>query len=1023
MAKCAARVANPVEGDCVTYPPQEIAKLLFATVRLTVLFAGFFGVPALGTPTLTPVLMADSEEFENGPARLLIRRCLECHQGSQPSGGLSLSSREGLLKGGDSGAVLGGDSGGGLLVERVKSGEMPPPLRGVSQKLSPEEAQVLQSWIEAGAPWPKGRVLDLYEATTDVRGGRDWWSFQPIARPEVPSVRHPSGSQNPIDAFIYSQLKTEGMEPAPEADSRTLLRRLHADVTGLPPTAAALDEFAANASMVRYEQLVDELLAQPQFGERWARHWLDVVRYAETSGYERDQPKPHAWKYRDWVVNAMNSDLPYNEFVRQQLAGDELPDRTEQTVIATGFLRLGTWNDEPNDPEDYQYERLEDLVHVTSSAFLGLTVKCARCHDHKFDPIPQTDYYHMAASFWAGPIGTRGRDLLGGPSAEELGYSEVLGWTDISREPPPLFLLKNGDRHRPLDEVQPATLSLVPGQYSKFTSIPTDTPGTTGRRRQLADWIASDQNPLTARVIVNRLWLHHFGQALVRSPDNFGYTGEKPTHPELLDYLASELIRGGWKLKPLHRLILTSATWRQSSLHPLAEEYNRKDAANRWWWRANRRRLDAESLRDAFLASSGEIDLRVGGPSFYPTISADALEGLSRKSGAWTASPEKEQRRRSLYIFTQRSLLSPMMTTFDMSDTTLPCGQRDVTIVAPQALTLLNNEFVHQRSENLAEAIVQRTSDPRDRIIQIWRSILLRDPVDEELQIAEQHVNRQLKRFKDLRESSNQSGDLSPAVKVSIPSDMVLHLNASEGVSTSDDGRVTRWVDGSGQGHDAVSVEIQQSPQFVSDAIHGRPAIRFGGRPQFMRITGPVLSSDEMSVFAVVTDRSSAGHREIVSNWSGNDGNSGSSVFVGMTGESAVRFSDAVSGVGEIRDRTSPFLLTAVNGPHGVSLFQQNTSVYSSTQRLPERRLDTPWVLGQQGNIDGEYWVGEIAELIVYNRELSDDERKAVTASLMERYQLPELSGPAAIVRTPEIQAWASLCLVLLNSNEFAYID
>jgi hypothetical protein len=688
-------------------------------------------------------------DFERDIAPLLVRRCMECHQERQSAGGLVLASHDKALAGGDSGEVLvPGRPDESLLIERVTAGEMPPELRGVPQPLPKDEVELLRRWIAEGAAWPEGRVLDLYERTSDVRGGRDWWSLQPVERVEPPTLQNSARAANPIDVFLLARLETEGLTPAPPADARVLVRRLYLDLTGLPPTAEEIEAFSADRSPDAYDRLVDRLLASPHYGERWARHWLDVVRFAETSGYERDQTKPFAWKYRDWVVAALNHDLPYDRFILEQLAGDELPDSAdrEQSLIATGFLRLGTWNDEPNDPQDYKYERLEDLVHATSSAFLGLTVKCARCHDHKFDPIPQVDYYRMAAAFWPGPIEPRERELLGGPSEQELGMKGVLAWTDVTPAPAPLHLLKNGERAHPQQAVTAGTLSFSPELYCDFTPSG-EGAKTTGRRLQLARWIADSRNPLTARVLVNRIWQHHFGEGLVRSPDNFGFTGERPTHPELLDWLTDEFLRGGWRLKPLHRLIVTSAAYRQSSLHPQYRQHQARDAANRLWWRAERRRLDAETLRDSLLAASGELDLHMGGPSFRPTISPEALEGLSRKAAAWEPSPREEQLRRSLYIFTQRSLLPPMMTAFDFIDTTLPCGRRDVTTVAPQALTLLNNEFSHQRAMSLAQRVLQAEGTMEQRAVKAWRLALGRSPHEGELRLALEHVERQRTRF------------------------------------------------------------------------------------------------------------------------------------------------------------------------------------------------------------------------------------------------------------------------------------
>ena len=341
----------------------------------------------------TVQLMAQSTEqnavlaaadFETHVAPLLIKRCVECHQGANPSGGLLLTSRARLVQGGESGAAVDQQNpAASYLLERITSGEMPPEIQDRSQALPDDEIKLIRRWIEGGAKWPEDRTLDYFERTNDVRAGRDWWSLQPLVRPPVPLLKDKPQPDNPIDAFIRAALDEQGIAPAPRADRRTLIRRLHYDLIGLPPSEAVISAFENDKDPEAWENLVDRLLQMPQYGERWARYWLDLARYADTSGYERDQEKPFAWKYRDWVVQAFNSDMPYNQFIIEQLAGDEIENRSEQSVIGTGFLRLGTWNDEPNDRLDYQYERLEDLVHTTSSAFFALTVKCARCHSHK----------------------------------------------------------------------------------------------------------------------------------------------------------------------------------------------------------------------------------------------------------------------------------------------------------------------------------------------------------------------------------------------------------------------------------------------------------------------------------------------------------------------------------------------------------------------------------------------------------------------------------------------------------------
>jgi len=601
-------------------------------------------------------------------------------------------------------------------------------------------------------------TLLLVGTVAAAAGGNapDLWSLRPVERRSPPRIGSRAESpgiagarpENAIDDFILARLAEEHMEPAPAADPRTLIRRACFDVTGLPPTAAEVETFVADTSPTAYARLVDRLLASPRFGERWARFWLDVARFAETDGYERDDVKAGAWRYRDWVIDALNQDMPYDRFVLEQLAGDEMPGHSAETLVATGFLRLGTWNDEPNDPAEYRYERLEDLVHVTSTAFLAVTVKCARCHDHKFDPILQTDYYRFAAHFWSGYVELP--NFHGGPTKEELGM-DLLGWTDRGPSSPPLHLLLKGDPRQEGPVVAPGFLSMIPA-LDRAVDPPPEGSRTTTRRLQLARWICDPRNPLTARVAVNRLWQHHLGAGLVRTPDNFGSKGDPPTHPELLDWLARELVDGGWSLKRLHRQILLSSTYRQASVHPREDAYALRDAENRLLWRANRRRLEAETLRDAMLVASGTLNLAAGGPSFSPVIGVEALEGLSKKENAWKASAAEARCRRSVYMFSKRSLILPLMTVFDFADTTQPCCQRDVTTVAPQALALLNNELAHELAGSMAARVAVEAGPAPDRRIETaWRIVFQRLPTPSEAEAAARHLERQEARFEAQR--------------------------------------------------------------------------------------------------------------------------------------------------------------------------------------------------------------------------------------------------------------------------------
>ena len=964
---------------------------------------------------LLPATLSAEVDFESDIAPLLASRCLECHHSAKPSGGLDLSTRAGLHRGGDTGRVVHpGDPAASEFIRRVREGEMPPESRGQSQQLPPTEVTLLTQWIAEGAKWPHDRQLDLYERTTHVRAGRDWWALQPVERPSPPLVQRNDWVRGPIDAFILAHLEAAGMSPAPEADRRTLIRRASFDLLGLPPTAKEVEQFAGDPDPHAYDRLIDRLLESPHYGERWARYWLDLVRFAETCGYERDQLKPNIWKYRDWVIDAFNNDVPYGRFVTEQLAGDEVPWRDEHSVVATGMLRAGTWNDEPNDPADYRYERLEDMVHTTCSAFIGLTVKCARCHDHKFDPIPQRDYYRVAGYFWPGYLGQANQ---GGPSAEQLGY-DVFGWTDRSATAEPIRRLVNGERHRSAEVVDPGFLSAIDSLDGQVEPPPAGSQTTT-RRLQFARWITNPENPLTARVFVNRLWLHHFGAGIVRTPNNFGFKGDLPTHPDLLDWLAVDFIEHGGMIKRMHRQIMLSSTYRQSSNHPRYDACAEKDFTNRLWWKFNRRRLDAEALRDAMLDVSGELNRERGGPSFYPEMSAEALDGLSRKESAWGNSTPQQRARRSVYMMTKRSRLLPFMTTFDFCDTTRPCGRRDVTTVAPQALALLNNHFVHARSAALARRVREDSDRDLNQLVdRAWQLALSRSPTAPESAAGIAHLEKQRAHYRTQLPSGDDALTAPPTDK------LVLWLRADRGVETDQRGGVQFWRDASPVREanllprDASQATPSARPRLVRNAIGGQPALSFDGDGDFLHLAGEVLSSPHFSIFAVVADHgTSDGSREIVSNWH-RRGRSVTSVFLGTRGSLGVRFTDAMPQGGKLDQPDTPFILTAVSGRDAATTFQ-NDRLLAASEALANRDLRAPYVIGTQGNYGSEWWQGRIAEIVVYDRTLGEKERNHVWRYLANRYGL-DLSDRR---RSPEQLALESLCHVLLNTNEFIYVD
>lgn len=674
--------------------------------------------------------------FEAKVRPVLIEGCFPCHGPKKQRGGLRLDSRAGLLTGGDHGpALVPGAPEWSLLISAVRQTDelkMPP-----KKKLPSAQIADLARWIQLGAPWPDAGPAPSAGPPSEypfAEEGRPHWAFQPLRRPAVPPVTDRAWPKNPIDAFILAGLEATGIAPNPPATKRELIRRVYYDLTGLPPAPAEVEAFAADPSPTAYAALVDRLLGSPHYGEKWGRHWLDLVRFAETNSYERDNPKPNAWRYRDYVIRAFNHDTPYDRFIREQLAGDELAARRDaalssavEAVIATGYYRLGIWDDEPTDPEQARYDGLDDIVATTGQVFLGLTLDCARCHDHKLDPIAQKDYYRLLAFFHnihpyrnGGPTDEMrvvatpdGRqtcvplipdpaDKPGPRRKKPRAGDTVLCVSEAGRQAPPTFVLLRGNPHV-------RGLQVEPGFPRVFQlpdpAIPTPPPAaaTTGRRLVLANWIASADNPMTARVMANRLWQHHFGRGIVRSSNNFGLQGDKPTHPQLVDWLAAELIATSWRLKPLHRLMLLSNAYQMSSRgNPRALAL---DPVNDRCWRFDVRRLGAEEIRDSMLAVTGQLNPRMYGPGVYVDIPREVLAGQSMPGAGWGKSSAREQARRSIYIHVKRSLLTPILESFDLAETDRTSPVRFVTIQPTQALGMLNGEFPQQQAKALAARV------------------------------------------------------------------------------------------------------------------------------------------------------------------------------------------------------------------------------------------------------------------------------------------------------------------------------
>ena len=824
-------------------------------------------VTALGLPAQL--------SFDEQVLPVLQKNCVTCHGASQQMAGYDMRTRESALRGGAAGvAVVPGKPDDSPLYRRVSGVQQPAmPLGG---KLTQSEIATLRRWIEEGAHWSAAAASVDTPAAPKAAGisaqDPSWWAFQkPVRR------NPPAGAAHPVDAFILARLKEKGLAPAPPAGRHTLLRRAYLDLTGLPPSPEEADAFLNDSSPGAFAKLVDRLLASPRYGERWGRHWLDVARYADSGGYEQDFSYPNAWRYRDYVIGAFNQDKPYDRFIREQIAGDELDDADYDALIATGFHRVGaTVGFREKDNPQYRFTYLDDLIGTTTRAFLGLTVSCARCHDHKFDPISQMDYHRLMASFYPyinydHPLApphevaeyngrkraleariqplkdkireieepyrkqafdqklatfpadiqaavktppeqrTEGQKLLAtqvltirppnyralmktadrqtvsrlseeikqlerelpkplpvamgirdgdyrlaplGPGDDEAPGKGVKGdEEDLNSsyapepgeryKPPKSYFLERGDYMSRGPEVQPGFLEVLGDFGIPAAILPADKRVTTGRRRALAEWIASQENPLTARVMVNRIWQHHFGRGLVTTASNFGRMGRLPSHPELLDWLATEFVRSGWSVKHMHRLILSSETYRRASEFDAAPAL-KADPENTLLWRYPLRRLEGEAIRDVILAVSGNLNLQAGGPPYFPPVPERVRESVAK--GIWSVTDEgPEVWRRGVYSYFKRGMKYPMFEVFDQPDPNVTCEARTVSTVPTQALTLLNNEFVLQQARAFAARVLKTAGAEQDSQVRMaYRLAFSREPSPAELRENVAFLNRQL---------------------------------------------------------------------------------------------------------------------------------------------------------------------------------------------------------------------------------------------------------------------------------------
>ena len=766
--------------------------------------------------------------FEEQIKPILARHCFQCHShaAGKDNGGLMLDARGSMLVGGDSGAALvPGKPEESLLITAVKFEEDYPrmPPKG---KIPEADVKALVEWVRIGAPWPGSEdavVAKPREKITDE--DRKYWAFQPVKHPQPPEVADAAWSVNPIDRFIRARLDAEGLSPSPPAEKGALLRRLYFDLVGLPPSAEEIDAFERDDAPDAYEKTVDRLLASPRYGERWARHWLDLVRYAESDGYRIDDYRPDAWRYRDYVIRSFNADKPYDQFVREQLAGDELTPDDPDALLATNYLTLGIYEYNNRDVRTQWSNMLNDVTDVTSDVFLGLGLGCARCHDHKFDPILQKDYFALQAFLapmqptYDLPLATRAeqaeyrkrltawendaakilaeieaveaparekaaksaiekfpsdiQDILNRPFAKRtplekqigaLAYRQVtyeydrldrtfkdaqkqklvelrkqlsahaankpeplpVAWTvrDVDAEAPPVTIPKKGN-----DSIEPAFLTVLghaPPKIAPPPAVKKLGEKSTGRRTALAEWLTRNDNPLTARVMVNRIWQYHFGRGIVPTSSDFGRLGELPSHPDLLDWLTSEFVAEGWRLKPLHRQIVLSQTYRQSALAPAPKEALLKDPENRLLWRMTNRRLDAEQVRDALLAATGKLDLTEGGPS-----------------------ADFSKPRRSIYSRVLRNSKDPLLEVFDAPEGFQSASGRNVTTTPTQALLMINSNYMLDQAAELAERIDREhpSNDVSGKVDAAFRLVFGRLPRDDERSLAAEFLERQAARI------------------------------------------------------------------------------------------------------------------------------------------------------------------------------------------------------------------------------------------------------------------------------------
>lgn len=959
---------------------------------------------AEGTADADLARSKSAEQFERVIRPILEENCTVCHGEDTQEADLRLDVPDRLLaKSGAGALVVPHDPDQSRLIQLVRGTaemQMPP-----DDRLPAEAVAALEQWVRDGAVWPGYEQRAMPAAPTKPSADahftpeqKSYWAFQRVHDTAVPPVADPSWPRGPIDHFVLARQQAAGIQPSPPADKRTLLRRVTYDLSGLPPTSEELAAFLADDSPDAFTKVVERLLASPQYGEKWGQHWLDAVRFAESAGHDGNNAYLHAWRYRDYVVRAFNADKPYDQFLVEQLAGDLLPasgnaQRDFDQVVATGFLQIGPKPVVMRDKKQMLLEIADEQVHTIGVSMLGLTLGCARCHDHKFDPIPTADYYSLAGIFTstkvmadAAPDSKWWEKSVAGPEGR---LAEVMTVEDLP-EPKNLQIHMRGNYRSLGAEAPRRFLQIIAGEG--HAAIRSSGSG----RLELARWIADPTNPLTARVMVNRIWQHHFGRGIVATSDNFGRVGEPPTHPELLDWLAARFTESGWSVKAMHRLMLLSNTYQQACLENA--ESAAVDPDNRLLWRMPRRRLRAEEVRDSMLAVSGGLDPSAGGTLFtegyQPGDEARKLYVVDISNRY--PYPPFQSARRSIYLPTLRNARPEILKLFDVANEQAPTAVRGETTVAPQALFLLNSQFVRDRAQDLATHILNQLPVVKPEgwksaaIDHAFRAILGRGATTAEQQTAMDFLASYRQQIQDIPPTAMDPAQLVKTAREHYDQATrqergLLGYYRFEGVE----------FDGTSQ---AIRVDLPVRESNVGHAL----TVEFWMRPMdFRTATAAGCDGPEGRLWRMGIETRIVGDRQI---------NYPFYEFYSPNAGGRIVTADNKAIVAT--DRWTHVLATIGGGRR--TLYINGAKVHEQETGAALRPFNLPLVIGARGDRN-EWFRGGIDHVALYDRVL--DQRDVRRRSGM----FQECHWPAADV--PEMFAWRAFCQTLLCSNEFMYLE